>query len=133
MKRYESIAVMLIMLSLILQFGFTLAIRPYESRVIALQECFNLLTQLYLSYLMLLFTDFTPSEIQISAGGQFLYTVLVNIGANLLFGVIPPSLTLYRRWKTYYILGKRQLIRLTSSINQLVRGKKQLPRANSKN
>jgi hypothetical protein len=63
MKRHESIAVMLIMISLILQFGCTLAIRPYESTVIAMHECFNLVTQLYLSYLMLLFTDFSPCEI----------------------------------------------------------------------
>jgi len=63
MKRFESIAVMLIMKTLIVQLSYTLAIRPYESRVIAVQECFNLVTQLYLSYLMLLFTDFTPCEI----------------------------------------------------------------------
>lgn len=68
MKKLESIAVLLIMNTLLIQMGYSLQVKPYESKLRFAQEIFNLLTQLYLSYLMLLFTDFVEFEIQNSAG-----------------------------------------------------------------
>lgn len=65
------------------------------------QVLFNSLSLLYLSYLMLLFTDFTVYEVQDSAGNQFLYATLTNISINLLIGFIPPSILLYKRQKYY--------------------------------
>ena len=67
-------------------------------------DCVNLVTQLYLTYLMLLFTDFTTYKIQEDSGNQFLYAVLVNIVVNLSVALIPQivyAYMCYKRWRYF--------------------------------
>ena len=78
------------------------------------QVIFNSFSLLYLSYLMLLFTDFTDYEIQHSAGNQFLYATLTNIGINLVFGLIPPTLLCYKRQKYYRFKFKLLVSKITN-------------------
>jgi len=50
---------------------------------------YNLLTLLYLTYLLSLFTDIVDIEITLRAGDQFIYTTLTNIGLNLVVASLP--------------------------------------------
>ena len=63
MKKVETIGVMLIMQTILFLLGYMLQVKPYSENRHMAQDAFNLLTQLYLSYLMLLFTEFTEYEI----------------------------------------------------------------------
>lgn len=89
MKNLETTAVLILMMSVLFQLGYLIQIRPYSETAPMIVDYVNLVTQLYLMYLMLLFTDFTTYKISEDAGNQFLYAVLVNIGVNLIFSSYP--------------------------------------------
>lgn len=63
MRKIPVLAVLLIMISILLYMGYLIQVKPYKSTLQLFQEIFNLATQLYLTYLMLLFTEFVDFDV----------------------------------------------------------------------
>ena len=56
---------------------------------------------LYLTYLLLLFTDYVRIEISNQTGTWFQIGTFVSIGVNLMFYIVPGILTLSLHWKRF--------------------------------
>ncbi len=63
MRKIPVLAVLLIMISILLHMGYLMQVKPYKSTLQLFQGIFNLVTQLYLTYLMLLFTEFVDFDV----------------------------------------------------------------------
>lgn len=67
-----------------------MSVKPFRERINFIKDLFNLLTILFLAYLLILFTDFVDQKISDSGGNQFLYVVLMNVGVNLIIAMFTP-------------------------------------------
>ena len=74
----------------VIQICYLVSVKPYIEKLNYYKDLFNLLTKLFLTYLLILFTNFVDLSISNSGGNQFLYVVLVNIGVNLIIAMIVP-------------------------------------------
>jgi hypothetical protein len=73
----------------VVNIALVLLIRPYKSVFKTYLHLFNLSTQLFLCYLLLLFTDFVDLDVQQRAGNVFIYVLLANVVGNLAIFVMP--------------------------------------------
>ena len=74
----------------VIQICYLVSVKPYSESINHYKDLFNLLTKLFLTYLLIMFTDFVAQKISDSGGNQFLYVVLVNVGVNLIIAMIVP-------------------------------------------
>ena len=78
------------MYTAVIQICYLVSIKPYREKLNFYKDLFNLSTKLFLTYLLIVFTNFVDLSISNSGGNQFLYIVLVNIGVNLIIALIEP-------------------------------------------
>ena len=99
----QALAILSVMYTAVFQICYLVSVKPYKERLDYYKDLFNLLTKLFLTYLLIVFTDFVDPSISDSGGNQFLYVVLANIGVNLLIAIILPLskilLFLKKFWK----------------------------------
>lgn len=85
------------MYTTLIQLGYMLGARRLQSRLANWLERFNLTVVLYLSYLLLLLSDYVIDEIHYqSICNQFMYATLAMIFVNLMSILVTPVLNLVR-------------------------------------
>lgn len=87
------------MQTIMLQIQYQLHLKPFISTASTLLELWNLSIYLYLSYLMLEFTDFVSHKITEQAGTYFLYGTLVGVAVALSFFIVPALGIILMHWK----------------------------------
>ena len=87
------------MYTAVIQICYLVSVKPYSDKLNYFKDLFNLLTKLFLTYLLILFTNFVDLSISNSGGNQFLYVVLVNIGVNLVIATIVPLKYILKQMK----------------------------------
>ena len=88
--KISALSILLVMYTAVVQICYLVSVKPYIESINHYKELFNLLTKLFLAYLLIVFTDFVDRDISDSGGNQFLYVVLVNVGVNLAIATIVP-------------------------------------------
>lgn len=77
--------------------GYLMGAKPFKDSLTLWVSVVNLTVQLYSTYLMLLFTGFVGSDIEISAANQIIMATMVTAVFNLLVKLAIPLYTKLKR------------------------------------
>lgn len=82
--------------------GLQLSYRFKESQMQNMLELLNLTIQLFMTYLLLLFTDFVDQPIQQDAGNIWIYLMISSLGAKIFTLVLDVVYYMKLRIKRWY-------------------------------
>ena len=87
---FQVLAIFLVMNTVVMQMCYLMSVKPHRERVNYYKDIFNHSTKLFLTYILITFTDFVDLSVSDSGGNYFLYVLLLNIGVNILIALIFP-------------------------------------------